>query len=220
MYEAVPSDLIFRPVELNEVASKVKPPIAPLVAVNAPATDTLNGASANAVAPAQKPPDDCISTRVAPVPAYNSVAVMVKPPIAPAVAVIVPVIVAYAEVRAPAAVTRKSAVARLAKVLPPQNTMSVPAFAEFRPPAVAPVPTVMFAALAAPLVNVIFVAESVVGASVQPPIEPLVEVIEPVNDALPLASSWMFVVVLCPMRTPLVGSIFTHAAVGTPNAQP
>src|SRR5690606_28376585 len=55
---------------------------------------------------------------------------------------------------------------------------------EFRPPALLPVPTVMLAVLAAPDVSAMLVALRLDEPSVQPPIDPLVEVIDPENDPL------------------------------------
>ena len=117
-------------------------------------------------------------TVVEPLPDFRLVAANVQPPIAPLVAV-----------RAPAAVTRNTADARLACVLPAQKTISPPAAALLIPPAVLLVPAVMLAVFAAPLVNVMLVALSVVAAIVQPPTVPLVAVSTPaavtLNGALP-----------------------------------
>ena len=111
-------------------------------------------------------------------------AAIVNPPMAPLVAVMLPVIVALVAVNAPAAVTRKAAVARLAKVEPAQIAISPPAAGEPRPAAVAPVPTVILAVFAAPDCKSRFVAVIVDAAIVNPAIAPAVAVIVPVIVAL------------------------------------
>ncbi len=79
----------------------------------------------------------------------------------------------------PFASTTKGAVALFAKVSPDQKTTSVPALAEFIPAKLEPVPTEIFAVLAAPEVKVKLVADKVVEPIVKPPIAPDVEVSAP-----------------------------------------
>lgn len=110
-----------------------------------------------------------------------------SPPKVPFVDTTYPLNVAEVAVRFPARSTRKGAVVLLAKVLPDQNAISEPAFPEFRPAALEPVPTVILAVLAAPEVRVRFVAVIVVAPMVKPPMVPVVAVIVPRN--VPLLAS-------------------------------
>jgi hypothetical protein len=181
-----------RLVALRVEAAIVNAAIAPDVAVSAPPAVTRNAAVARSanVLPAQiamsplaagdpRPP------AVAPVPTvmfavFAAPLVSVKFVALMVVAAIVNAAIApLVAVSAPAAVTRNTAVARFANVLPAQIAMSLPVFAEFSPPAVEPVPTVIFAVFAAPLVSVRFVALMVVAAIVNAAIAPDVAVIAP-----------------------------------------
>jgi hypothetical protein len=145
----------------------------------------------------------------------------VKPPIVPEDAVIDPVIVADVATKSPCAFTRKAALARDANVEPAQIAISVPVLAEFNPPAVDPVPTVMFAVFAAPDVSVRFVAEIVFDAIVKAAIVPDTAVIV-LTVTLPELSRVMTFVVPFLILIPLVGSIAILALVlaEEPTAKP
>ncbi len=92
------------------IASIVNPPTVPVWAIRDPAGDTENGADAKAVAPSQIPVPALSWIRVPAEPTYSpSVGSMVNPPIVPAVAVILPLMVADRAVNSPASETLKGA---------------------------------------------------------------------------------------------------------------
>ena len=97
----------------NEVAVTA-PVIVALVAVRFPARSTLKGAEEKELLPRCMPSAVLIATLVEPAPAVKDVDPRVNPPIVPDVEVTEPVIVALLAVRAPAGVTLKGALPKVA----------------------------------------------------------------------------------------------------------
>ena len=170
---------------------------------------------------------------VAPEPETREVAPRVQPPMAPEVDVMLPVIVALVAVNAPAAVklvltpihcrsvpskkmplTRTPAATVPARKRVRDDATRWSAYIPFPTPGAVAAPRVMEGSAPSDEREMLELAAVIEAApSVKPPMVPAAAVTVPVNVAVPAADSVIFGVAPDMIRTPLVASTLTHAAV-------